>query len=271
MALDPLLQDNLDNWNDRVPIHLLGYGLDAFDDPSHISSVVARDVEALGDLTGQRVAHLQCHIGTDSVSLARLGATVTGLDFSQPAIEAAAALAERTGADATFVCSPVYDAVGALGCTYDLVYTTTGVLNWLDDLDQWAGAVAGLLVSGGRLYVRDMHPFLWVFEEVDGEIKPTHRYRTPRDEPFVIDEAQTYVAGDTSGITHTRNNEWSHTIGEIINALVTNGLSITRFDEHELIDWQCFPSAVAVGEEWLLPEPLRQMVPTMFSLMATKP
>ncbi len=271
MALDPLLQDNLDNWNDRVPVHLQGYRIEPFyDDPDHISSVVQRDVEALGDLSGLDVAHLQCHIGTDSISLARLGASVTGLDFSEPALVAARDLAARTGADATFVCSPVYDAPAALGRTFDLVYTTVGVITWLDDLHQWAAAVAGILEPGGRLYLRDMHPFLWVLEEVDGRIVPHHRYKTPKDEPFITDEAQTYVAGDASGITHTRNNEWSHTIAEIINALVDNGLSITHFEEYEKIDWQCFPSAVPDGDQWLLPEPMRHMVPTMFSLAAIK-
>ena len=271
MALDRYQLDNRANWDDRVAVHLQEYGVERFvEDPSHLSDVVRYDADSLGDLTGKRVAHLQCHIGTDTVSLARLGANVTGLDFSEEGVGAARKLAKQAGADIDFVCASVYDAAEALDGPFDLVYTSVGAINWLADLGQWAKAISGLLNPGGRFFIRDMHPMLWVFEEADGEIRPTYDYFAHPDTPLTMDNSQTYVEGDTSGITHTRQHEWNHPISEIINALADNGLFVTSMAEHQGIDWEFVPSAVKEGEQWFLPEPLRQQIPTMFSLSAVK-
>lgn len=271
MGLDQYQLDNRANWDDRVAVHLQGYGVERFvEDPSHLSDVVRYDSDALGALAGKRVAHLQCHIGTDTVSLARLGASVVGLDFSEKAVVAAREISKSVGADTSFVCASVYDAAEALDEKFDLVYTSVGAINWLADLDQWARAISGLLDPGGRFYIRDMHPMLWIFEEVDGEIRPTYSYFTDPAAPLSSDNSETYVEGDTSGITHTRQHEWNHPISEIINALASNDMVITSMTEHEGIDWEFVPSAVKEGEQWFLPGPLRQQVPAMFSLTALK-
>jgi SAM-dependent methyltransferase len=232
--------------------------------------VIRYDKAALGDLNGKRVAHLQCHIGTDTISLSRLGASVVGLDFSEKAVLAARELASKAGSDAMFVRAAVYDAAEALDEKFDLVYTSVGVINWLADLDQWAAAIAGLLDPGGRFFIRDMHPMLWIFEENDGEIRPTYPYFTGPDSPLSWDTADTYVEGDTSGITNTRQHEWNHSIAEIVNALASNGMIITSMVEHQGIDWEFVPSAIKEGKQWFLPEPLRQQVPMMFSLSAVR-
>ncbi len=271
MALDKYQADNRDNWDDRVAVHLQGYGVQRYvEDPSHLSDVVRYDSEALGDLTDKRVAHLQCHIGTDTISLARLGASVVGLDFSEKAVVAARDLSKTVGADTSFVCASVYDAAEALDEKFDLVYTSVGAINWLADLDQWARAISGLLDPGGRFFIRDTHPMLWIFEETDGEIRPTYDYFAHPDSPLSLDNSETYVEGDTSGITHTRQHEWNHPISEIINALASNGLFVTSMAEHQGIDWEFVPSAVKEGKQWFLPGPLRQQVPMMFSLSAVK-
>ena len=265
--------DNRANWDDRVPIHLDSemYEVERFvEDPQHVSPIVRFDAPRLGDITGLRVAHLQCHIGTDTISLARLGAEVTGLDFSNQAVAAARELAERGGSPATFIAANVADAAEALDGPFDLVYTGVGALNWLADLGPWAEAVAGLLDPGGRFYVRDSHPALWVYREMDGKVEAYWPYRTPADHPWSWDEAATYTDGDHDSIRHTRTHEWNHPLPEVINALVDAGMRIDRLEEHERIEWQAFPSCVAHEDHFLLPFELRDKVPAMFSLWATK-
>lgn len=266
--------DNRANWDDRVPVHVASsdYRVQSFvDDPSHLSDVIAFDAPLLGDVRGLRVAHLQCHIGTDSISLARLGAQVTGLDFSAPAIEAARDLAARSATPATFAVGDVHDAPAVIGTGFDVVYTSVGVLCWLPDLERWAAAVAGVLRGGGRLYVRDTHPALSVWDEVDGVPTPTHPYATPREEPLTFDEQATYVSGDPGGIVHTRHHEWNHALSEVVTAVAGAGLRIDRLVEHDGLEWPMLPTMTREGSQWFLPEPLRGKVPAMFSLWATRP
>ncbi len=274
MDLDAHAADNLANWDDRVAVHVTSpdYAVQRFvEDPSFLSSVVAFDAPLLGDVSGATLAHLQCHIGTDSISLARLGARVTGLDFSGAAIDAARDLAARTGTAADFVVASVDDAPTVLGRSFDVVYTSVGAINWLADLDRWAAAVAGLLVPGGRLYLRDMHPALWPWEGVDGEPALTYPYVTPREQPLTTDEQATYVEGDAGSITHTRQHEWNHPLSEVITAVVGAGLRVDRLAEHDGLDWPALPGATLEGSQWFLPEPLRGKVPAMFSLWASAP
>ncbi|MEZ5375653.1 MAG: class I SAM-dependent methyltransferase [Acidimicrobiales bacterium] len=273
MELDDRQRDNLANWSDRARVHAASqdYGVDRFaTDPEHLSDVVRFDATRIGDLAGLDVAHLQCHIGTDTVSLARLGARVIGLDFSEVAIESARALAAAAGVEAEFVVANVYDASTAIGRTVDLVYTSVGVINWVADLDRWAAAIAGLLDPGGRFYLRDMHPSLWTFEEIDGVIAPHYRTLRASGEPFTFDQALTYTDGDHSQILNTRHHEWFHSFADIINALVGAGLSVTRLEEHAGLDWPIGPSAVLEGTQFYLPGELRHQVPQMFSLWAER-
>ena len=162
---------NRKNWDERAPAHAAspGYALDKFlGDPSYLSDVVRFDVPRLGDIRGLRGVHLQCHIGTDTVSLARLGARMTGVDFSPVAIAEARGLAERLGLDMDFVESDVYSVLDVLEpASYDLVFTGIGALCWLPDIRRWAEVVAGLLRPGGRLFLREGHPVLW---SLDGEV-----------------------------------------------------------------------------------------------------
>src|ERR1700709_2059208 len=160
---------NLAMWDERAPAHAASpdYGFQRFvDDASHLSSVVRFDLPRLGDLSGLRGVHLQCHIGTDTISLVRLGARMSGLDFSGAAIAEARRLAQATGSGVTFVQADVYAAVQALGRrTFDLVFTGIGALCWLPDIRRWAETVATLLEPGGRLFLREGHPMLWTLNE----------------------------------------------------------------------------------------------------------
>ncbi len=149
----------------------------------------------LGDIRGLRGVHLQCHIGTNTVSLARLGASMTGLDYSAPAVAAAQDLATRAGADARFVQADVYEAPAVLGRgAFDLVFTGIGALCWLPDIRRWAAVVTALLRPGGRLFLREGHPMMWALDEFrdDGLLVVRYPY-FERTEPLTIDEDGTYA------------------------------------------------------------------------------
>src|SRR3954451_5620143 len=189
---------NRANWDERVPAHAGSpdYALDRFAlDPEFLSDVVRFDLPRLGAVRGARGVHLQCHIGTDTISLARLGARMTGLDFSAPAVAQATALAERVGAAVEFVQADVYDAVERLGAAaFELVFTGIGALCWLPDIRRWAAVVAGLLRPGGRLFMREGHPMLWALAEQrsDDLLVVEHPYFETAA-PTVWDGGGTYV------------------------------------------------------------------------------
>ena len=274
MSHDNLYADNKANWNDRAAVHAGSdmYRLDEYiADRSLISRTVTYDVDFMPNVEGLSVAHLQCHIGTDTISFDRLGAaSVVGLDFSDTAVEAGRSFAAAAGSTAQFVEASVYDAPAAIGSTVDFVYTSIGAICWIHDIEAWARAVAGLLESGGEFFIRDSHPFAWIFEEIDGEIVPHFNY-WHTDEPLSWDEADTYTDNpDGVGITNTRHHEWNHSLPDIVNALVAAGMRIDRMDEHKGVPWEMFPSAVREGDLWYLPEPLRSQVPVLFSINATK-
>jgi SAM-dependent methyltransferase len=236
---------NRANWDERAPAHIRSpdYAVDRFlADPTFISQVVRFDLPLLGDVKGKRGVHLQCHIGTDTISLARLGARMSGLDFSTPALEGARRLASATGAGVDFVQSDVYGAVDALGAEqFDLVYTGIGALCWLPDIDRWAGVVANLMRPGGRLFIREGHPMLWALEDrrQDALLAVEYPY-FQREEPCMWTDGGTYVQTDAS-FEHNTTYEWNHGLGEILTALLTRGLQITGFVEHDSVPWDALP------------------------------
>src|SRR4051794_40596108 len=189
---------NRANWGDGAAPHAASpsYAVGRFlQEPDFLSDVVRFDQPRLGDLTGLRTVHLQCHIGTDTLSLHRLGARVTGLDFSPASLAEARALAGRTGADIHYVESDVYGALEVLEPgSFDLVYTGVGALCWLPDIRKWAAVVSGLLRPGGRLFIREGHPMMWAIDETrkDGTLAVEFAY-FERPEPLVWDESTTYV------------------------------------------------------------------------------
>ena len=266
---------NRANWDERAPAHAASpdYAVDRFaSDPAHLSEVVRFDLPLLGDVGGLRGVHLQCHIGTDTISLARLGARMTGLDFSNASLTQARRIAGLAGADVRFVQAEVYDALTVLEpASFDLVYTGIGALGWLPDIARWAAVVAGLLRPGGRLFIREGHPMLWALEDSrpDGLLVVEYPY-FEREEPMVFDEGGTYVETDAV-FTHNRTHEWNHGLGEIITALMTAGLDLTGFAEHDSVPWEALPGQMERigGGEWRLADrPWR--LPHTYTLQAVR-
>lgn len=264
-------------WDERAPAHAASrdYGFDRFvADPSYLSDVVRFDLPLLGNVSGLRGVHLQCHIGTDTISVSRLGALMTGLDFSPVSLAQARRLAAATGSDVDFVESDVYDAIEALGRNaYDLVFTGVGALCWLPDIRRWADVVAGLLRPGGRLFLREGHPMLWSLADrrEDGLLAVEYPY-FEREQGSVWDEEGTYVETDAV-FTHNRTVEWNHGLGEVIGAVMEAGLDLTGFVEHDSVAWDALPGQMERlpenTNEWrLIDRPWR--LPHTYTLQAVK-
>lgn len=274
-----MIQDYRDvnraSWDDRAAAHVAspGYKVDEFRaDPTYISDVVRFDLPRLGSVAGLRGVHLQCHIGTDTISLARLGARMTGLDFSPAAITEARRLADELDADVDFVEADLYAAPDVLPAgAFDLVFTGIGALIWLPDIRRWAEVVAGLLAPGGRLFLREGHPVLFslAIPRADGLVVIEHPY-FEHPEPTVWDEPGTYVETDTE-FEHTVTHEWNHGMGEIVTALLEAGLTITGLVEHDTIPWEGMTGQMELlpnGEHRLVDRPGR--LPLSYTLQAVR-
>lgn len=221
-------------WDERVPLHVDSA---FYDTPGFLAGRnTLRDFERreVGSVEGRSLVHLQCHFGQDTLSWGRLGATVTGVDFSGAAIDTARTLALETAdtlaAPATFVQADVYDAVEALGGQrFDVVYTGLGALVWLPDIDAWARVVADLLEPGGFVYLAEFHPVADVF--ADDALVADHDYFT-RPEGTRYDEPGTYVDWDAP-TTANVNYEWTHPVGAVVTALIDAGLRLDFLHEHD--------------------------------------
>lgn len=263
---------NLANWNDRAAVHLRDttgfYRVDAF----RTGEDTLNPIEAaeIGDVDGRRLVHLQCHFGLDTLSLARRGAEVTGIDFSPVAIAGARGLAAETGIPARFVEGDVLGARDLVEGQFDIAYTTWGTITWLPDIRAWAATVATLLAPGGFLYLADAHPTALGFEQAGDSLVLTHPWTTPSDRPLVFDGPETYT-GDATPLAHPRTYEWAHPLSAIIGGLLDAGLQLDFLHEHEEVPWQIYPLAVPIGRGmYRLPDSVPAM-PLAFSLKARRP
>jgi SAM-dependent methyltransferase len=266
---------NRASWDERAPAHAASpdYGFSQFaSNPRYLSDVVTFDLPRLGAVAGLRGVHLQCHIGTDTVSLARLGARMSGVDFSPAALVEARRLAVLAEADVDFHEADVYLAAEVLGRgMFDLVFTGIGALCWLPDIRRWAAVVAALLRPGGRLFLREGHPMLFSLGKVgpDARLVVEDTY-FERAEPTVIEQPGTYVE---TPVEFTRNltHQWNHGLGEVITALLDQRMAITALVEHDSAPWEALPGhmeQLALGEWRLRDRPFR--VPHTYTLQAVK-
>ena len=255
--VEEYLTINRANWDERAAAHAASgdYAVDRFlEDPSFVSQVVQFDRPRLGDVAGLTGVHLQCHIGTDTISLARLGARMTGLDFSPASLREARGLAARTETPVRFVEADVYGALEVLSpASFDLVYTGIGALCWLPDVARWARTVAGLLRADGRLFIREMHPMLSTLDDAESDRMAVEYPYFERVEPMVFADGGTYVDTDTRFVS-TTTHEWSHGLGELITALLDAGMQLTGFVEHDSVPWAALPALMVrdPSGEWRL-------------------
>ena len=269
---DDALAANRAWWDATVPVHVASEFYDVEGWLAEERGPRAREAAVIGDVTGLDLVHLQCHFGKDTLSWARAGARVTGLDFSEPAIEAARALAERAGlADRSeCVCADVHRAAEALGGrTFDLVYVSLGALCWLPSVDAWADQVAALLRPGGRLYVHETHPLNQAL--ADDDLTVVHPY-FEQHEPYEDTEAGTYADPTaTEALPGDPTYGWSHGLGEIVTALLARGLRLDLLEEHDWTSFARFPWLVQTDEETFVTPGGRVRVPLSFTLVASRP
>jgi SAM-dependent methyltransferase len=265
--MDKYTKANRLSWDERVPIHTASesYGLDYF--KAGCCSLKSIEIGELADVSGKSLLHLQCHFGMDTLSWANRGAIVTGVDFSAPAIEQARTLAKELEIEARFVISNVYDLPQNLEGKFDIVYTSYGVLCWLGDLNRWANVIAHFLKPGGIFYIVEGHPMANMFDEESKErLSLCHSYFNIG--PVKFDTPWTYTDGDAR-LTNSVTYEWSHSIGEIVTALIKAGLEIKFIHEFPFSFHKYLPYMVKDENGWWRLPDGDERIPFMFSLMAS--
>lgn len=259
-------EGNQRHWDELADVHRRSYNLDPLLSGKHVLDDI--QLNEVGDVEGKSLLHLQCHIGSDTLSWARLGADVTGIDISPLSLRTAREMADRTGLNARFIESSLFDLPEHLDEKFDIVYTSMGVLCWLSDLDEWGRLINRYLKPGGFFYIFESHPFIHVFDDESEGLKVRYPY-------FHSKEPEKWPAGyqDYSDGNHTVKNpswEWTWSISDILNALTGAGLKLEFLHEHKCIAWKCIPSMIKDSDGWYrLPENYPDL-PIMFSLRAQK-
>jgi SAM-dependent methyltransferase len=252
-------QINKDSWNQRVETH---YNSKFYDVPGFLagnSSLNEIELEGLPNIEDKNLLHLQCHFGLDSLSLARMGANVTGVDISDAAINKAKQIQIQTQLAAEFVCQDVYTFGQQTTQLYDIVYTSYGAICWLPDLKLWAEVIAKQLKPGGQFFMAEFHPLL--------DLLAGYSY-------FHQVEPDTSVEG-----TYTENCDgtehefavWSHPISDVIAALLSVGLIINNFQEYDYSPYNCFENMLEKQPGRYYLEHKNQHVPLVYSLLVSKP
>lgn len=270
-GVDEYLEANRARWNELAPIHAAGEFYKVAEFKQGKSKLHPIELDEMGDVQGKSLLHLQCHFGMDTLSWARLGATVTGIDFSEAAIAIARELAAEVGINARFVQSSVYELPEKLDGQFDIVFTSWGVLGWLPDLKPWGRVIAHFLRPGGTFYIAECHPVAWIFDDAKGVTDLRVRYPYfHSDEPLLIEEDGSY-ADKSAQITNKREYSWVHSISDILGALIDAGLHIEFFHEHDSLSWQLFPFMTEDERGMWRMERHAESIPLSFSIKATKP
>jgi len=265
--MDKYLEANKNLWNEAIPYQAKSeyYALDRFRKEQMSLGTLER--EELGSVKGKTLLHLQCHFGMDSLSWAKLGARVTGVDFSETAIDLARKLSEELNIKGRFICSDIYGLPEVLNENFDLVFTSYGVLCFLPDLKRWAEVVAHFLNTGGIFYVVDKHPLLDIFDDNSSDLKVRSSY-FPSKEPdeFVFDSFSEYK---DIKVSHPLYYRWKHTLSSILNYLLSAGLFIEFIHEFPFTRHSTLPFIKKCDDGWC--RPINDIeIPLMFSVRALK-
>jgi SAM-dependent methyltransferase len=268
-SLTPPEKSNQELWDELAAVHFKAY---REVETLRAGGVCLDEIELadLGDVRGRSLLHLQCHIGTDTLSWVRRGAVVTGVDFSVQSLEFARQLSGELGLPATFIQSNLYDLREHLEGQFDIVYTSRGVLVWIRDIVKWAEIVAHYLKPGGTFYLMDMHPLFQVFEEPqEGKLQISLPY-FHRDEPLVWDDDMPDYA-DENYVPQRPSYEWQWPLSDILNALIGAGLRIQSLHEYERLFFRLFAGMEEIQPGWFNYPGYEGRLPLIFTLKATKP
>jgi ubiquinone/menaquinone biosynthesis C-methylase UbiE len=270
--MDRYREANRAHWDEATAIHVASelYDLESFKAGANRLHAVERD--ELGDVSGKTLLHLQCHFGLDTMSWARLGAIVTGIDFSEAAIEQARTIAAETGIPARFILSELYDLPAHLDETFDIVFTSYGAIYWLPDIDGWAAIVSRYLKPGGTFYIAEFHPTGFVFDNQDQAVTDwrVHWPYFKGEEP-VSNVSDTDYADPTASFTNKQTYDWTHGLGEVVTALTRAGLAIEYVHEFPYSVYRQFPFLERRQDGFWHPPDGMIAMPLLFSIKANKP
>jgi len=252
-------------WDELVPIHEASAFYDVEGFKAGNSSLHSVEIAELGDVSGKTLLHLQCHFGLDTLSLARLGARVTGVDFSPNAIELARSLATEAGIDAAFHCSDVYSLDRVIQSDFDVVFTSYGAIQWLPDIGRWADTVARFTRPGGVFYMLEFHPVIEAFSDGPApELDGSYFYKA---DPVEWRSRGSYA--EPNAVVSNRSYQWHHSLGDIVSALTSAGMVIEFLHEH--------PDVHEQMRSWMVQDVSGRFrapgdaLPVLFSIRARKP
>ncbi len=255
---------NKATWNEKVKIHAKSdmYDLEAFKNGKN--SLMSYELEALGDVKGKSLLHLQCHFGQDTLSWSRLGAKCVGVDLSDEGIKLAKELNNQIQLEAEFVCCNVLDTSQYVKDTFDIVFTSYGVIGWLPDLKPWGKMIAERLNKGGTFFIAEFHPIVWMFDYLDG--KQVMKYGYMQDEAIYEEYEGTYANTDSKMVS--KEYGWNHGLGEVINALTEAGLHIHYLNEYNESPYDVLPDLIQTENGMFKTKD--ELYPLIFTLKATK-
>ncbi|NMH29072.1 class I SAM-dependent methyltransferase [Flavobacterium silvaticum] len=258
------LEYNKKAWNDKVQYHVESEFYSHSEFLKGQTSLKKIELDLLGDVSGKKILHVQCHFGQDTISLARMGAETVGVDFSEDAIRVAKEAAAITNANARFICCDVYSLPENLNETFDIVFTSYGTIGWLPDLDKWAKVVSRFLKPGGTFVFAEFHPVVWMFDGSFSRIE----YAYLKDDAIVEAEEGTYADSDAPLKNTTVN--WNHGLSEVISRLLQNGLTLTDFKEYDYSPYNCFSGMDEFEKGKFRIEKLGRKLPMVYSLIMKK-
>lgn len=261
---DVYFKTNKETWNTKVKIHAQSdlYNLKVFKKGG--SSLMPYELKALGDVSGKSLLHLQCHFGQDTLSWSRMGAKCTGVDLSDEGIKLAKTLNEKLQLDASFVCCNVLDTSDVIQETFDIVFTSYGVIGWLPDLKPWGKMIAERLNKGGTFYMVEFHPIVWMFDYLDG--KAVMKYGYMQDEVIYEEYEGTYANQNSKMIS--KEYGWNHGLGEVVSALTEAGLHIEYLREHDESPYNVLPDLIETESGMYVTKD--KLYPLIFEIKAFK-
>jgi SAM-dependent methyltransferase len=258
------INKNKELWNRRTAYHIESDFYDVKGFLEGKNSLTEIELALLGEVKDKSILHLQCHFGQDTLSLARMGARVTGVDLSDKAIEKAKDLTAQMNLNAEFICCDIYDLPDLLNRQFDIVYTSFGTIGWLPDVDRWAAVISHFLKPNGRFVFAEFHPVVWMFDNNFTKVG----YDYFNTGPIIESESGTYA--DKSAPINTEYVGWNHPLGEVITSLLKQDLTITGFKEYDYSPHNCFNGTEEFAPGKFRIKHLEKSIPMVYSIIAEK-
>lgn len=255
---------NKESWNKKVEPHVKSDFYDMKGFLAGNTSLNQIELDLLGNVKGKSILHLQCHFGQDTLSLARMGAKLTGGDLSDKGIDKAREINRELQLDAEFICCDLYDLPNHLNAKFDLVFTSYGTIGWLPDIDKWAKIVGRYLKPGGKFVFVEFHPVVWMFDEDFNKIAYNYFNDGPIEETFTGTYAEREAPIEQEIVS------WNHGMSEVVNSLIKNGLELNKLNEYDYSPYNCFNKTEKISNRKFRIKHLSNNIPMVYAIVATK-